>query len=315
MERTCHLLQDKIQPTIGVAVITHHAKKHLSHCLPPLLNSSVKPRVLVVNSSSNDGTVEEAIALGAEVLVIPRNAFNHGSTRERARKFLGTDVVVMITPDAYAENAETLSTLLEPIFSNKASVSYARQLSHNPSCFFESFPRHFNYPEQSQLRSIADLEKYGAYTFFCSDSFAAYNNAALDEIGGFDRVLLGEDSVAVAKLLKKGHKIAYVAEARVRHSHKYSLAQEFKRNFDTGLARTIHAEILCHQNDTKRGKEFVKALCKELVKTNPLLLPYAVIQTLVKYLGYKIGAKAVNAPLWIKKRLSSQDFYWQENAL
>ena len=38
-----------------------------------MLSSPLHPRVLVVNSSSNDGTVEEAEKLGAEVLVIPRH--------------------------------------------------------------------------------------------------------------------------------------------------------------------------------------------------------------------------------------------------
>ncbi|HEY4831864.1 MAG TPA: glycosyltransferase family 2 protein, partial [Waddliaceae bacterium] len=61
-----------------MAIITHNAKHHLPCCLPPLLQSSLKPRVLVVNSSSNDGTVEQAQSLGAETLVIPRADFNHG---------------------------------------------------------------------------------------------------------------------------------------------------------------------------------------------------------------------------------------------
>ena len=36
------------KPSIGVAVITHKAKHHIPHCLPPLLHSPLKPRVVVV---------------------------------------------------------------------------------------------------------------------------------------------------------------------------------------------------------------------------------------------------------------------------
>jgi rhamnosyltransferase len=54
--------------SVGVAVVTHRAREHLARCLPPLLASPLRPRVLVVNSSSGDGTVEEARRLGAEVL-------------------------------------------------------------------------------------------------------------------------------------------------------------------------------------------------------------------------------------------------------
>ena len=45
-------------PTVGVAVITYKAVPLLPTCLPHLLASPLRPTVLVVNSSSNDGTVE-----------------------------------------------------------------------------------------------------------------------------------------------------------------------------------------------------------------------------------------------------------------
>ena len=73
------------RPSIGVAVITHNARQHLSKCLPPWLQSPLKPKVLVVNSSSKDGTVECAKEMGADVLIIPRHEVNHGKTREKAR--------------------------------------------------------------------------------------------------------------------------------------------------------------------------------------------------------------------------------------
>jgi rhamnosyltransferase len=297
--------------SIGVIVITHTAERHLRKCLPPFLNSPLKPRVLVVNSSSNDGTVDLAKQLGAETLVIPRAEFNHGSTRERARKHLGTDIVVMITPDAYAKDCFVLEKLVSPLLKEEASVCYARQIPHEGANFFESFSRKFNYPENGHIRGIENVETFGIYTYFCSNSCAAYNQKALDDIGGFKHVLLGEDTVAVASLLNKGHKIAYVADAIVRHSHGYTLAQEFRRNFDTGLARKGFRNLLAKGgSDSKRGKAYVEEMLKTLLKSKPQLIPYAFIQSGIKWLGYKIGSMSENAPLWFKKRLTSQDFYW-----
>ena len=37
-------------PTVGVAIITYKDKKHLEHSIPPLLNSPLKPKVIVFNS-------------------------------------------------------------------------------------------------------------------------------------------------------------------------------------------------------------------------------------------------------------------------
>lgn len=301
----------KKQPTIGVAVITHNAKQHLPYCLPPLLSSPLKPKVVVVNSSSNDGTVELAEKMGATTLVVPRSSFNHGYTREQARKFLDTDIIVMVTPDAYATSKETLSCLVQPILENKASVAYARQLPHDEAGFFEAFPRLFNYPDTSHIRGIDDLQRYGVYTFFCSNSFAAYSNKALNEIGGFKPVLLGEDTIAVSKLLKRGDKIAYVAEAQVKHSHSYNLKQEFQRHFDTGLARKNTEELnISSISDQKRGARFTIDLFKQLLKTKPYLIPYAAIQSAVKYLGYLAGRRSRYAPKWLIKCCSSQDYFW-----
>jgi rhamnosyltransferase len=189
--------------TVGVAILTLNAQSHLSHCLSPLLKSPLNPRVLVVDSSSTDLTVGVAREMGAETLLIPREEFNHGLTREKARKHLNTDIVVFLTPDAYACDDQMLNQLVQPIVNDQAAAAYARQLPHQGAGFFEAFPRHFNYPSESHIRGIEDIHQYGVYTFFCSNSCAAYSNQKLDEIGGFRSVLLGEDTVAIAELLHK----------------------------------------------------------------------------------------------------------------
>lgn len=298
-------------PSVGVAVLTYNSRHHLSYCLPPILQSPIKPKILVVDSSSSDGTLELARQFGVGILQIPKEEFNHGTTRERARKELGTDIVVMMTPDAYATHPGVLETLVCPLLEKKAALAYARQIPRTGAKIFEAFPRYFNYPKESQLRSIEDLERLGAYTFFFSDSFGAYQNALLDEIGGFSPVLTGEDTVACAKLLLRGHRVAYVAEAEVRHSHNYSILQEFKRHFDTGLARATYQEFLqLKVSDSARGREYVKSLMAYLLRESPSKIPYALVQTAFKWLGYQIGKRSIHAPLWMKKRLSSQGFYW-----
>lgn len=297
--------------SIGVVVVTHNSKNHLTHCLPPLIDSPMGPRVVVVNSSSTDGTVEEARRLGAETLVVPRQAFNHGLTREKARKYLGTDIVVMITPDAYAQNLDLIEQLTAPIREGKVSVAYARQLPRRGAGVFEAFSRQYNYPSTSHVRSIKEVSLYGVYTFFCSNSCCAWKNSALDEIGGFQPVLLGEDAVAAAMLLHKGHQIAYVAEACVYHSHSYSLWQEFQRHYDTGLARKQYGGLFTSkEGDAKRGRAYTKALFRYLLDSQKIMVPYAILQTLSKWGGYQLGRLTVNAPKGVKKFFSSQDFYW-----
>jgi len=301
--------------TIGVVIPTYCAAHHLEYCLPQVLASPLKPSVLIVDSSSKDNTVDLAQKMGAETLVIPQKEFNHGATRELARKHINTDIVVMMTQDAYPESSDFLQHLVTPLSEGKASVSYARQVPRKGADFFEAFPRQFNYPDKSQIRSIEDLETYGSYTFFCSNSCTAWFNAALDEIGGFFPTLVSEEHFAAAQLLEKGHRIAYVAESVVYHSHRYSLLQEFQRYFDIGYARRLYIkkgkELFFHsRQDKKHGSQLVKAMLKELKAKKPLAIPYAILQIAAKYFGYKIGTIGPKLPVKIARLLSGQNYYW-----
>jgi len=283
-----------VKNQVGIVIPCCQAAKHLPHCLPPLLQSPLKPRILVIDSSSTDNTVEIAEDLGVETLVIPKNQFNHGLTREKGRLYLNTPIVAMLTQDAYAASSEMLNHLVKPLVENKASISYARQIPHIGAGIFASFPRKFNYPAESHIRSIGDAGAYGAYTFFCSNSCAAYLNSALDEIGGFGAALFGEDTIAAAKLLHRGHRIAYAAEALVRHSHDYTLKEEFRRHIEMGLSRREFQKLFAVCGPaSSRGRAYVRALLMELWHTAPLQIPYALLQTLVKYSGYRLGCSSL----------------------
>ncbi|KHD08601.1 glycosyltransferase [Candidatus Thiomargarita nelsonii] len=304
----------KQKNSIGVVIPTHNAHNHLKRCLTPVLASLLKPRVLVIDSSSKDDTIKLAQQMGAETLVIPQEEFNHGATRELARKHLNTDIVVMMTQDAYPQSSDFLQYLVAPLLEGTAAVSYARQIPHEGADFFEAFPRQFNYPEKSHIRGIEDLETYGSYTFFCSDSCAAWINSALDEIGGFSPALVSEEHFAATRLLEKGHRIAYVAEAIVHHSHHYSLLQEFKRYFDVGYARRLYIKekelFFRNSQDKKYGSRLAKAMLEELIRKKPLAIPYAIFHLAAKYLGYKVGTIGTKLSLRIVRLLSGQDYYW-----
>ena len=296
--------------TVGVAIVTLNAEHEVEPALRVVLASPAVKRCLVLDSSSTDGTVALARRLGAEVHLLPRAEFNHGATREKARKLLGTDIVVLLTQDVIPE-IDFIAPLIEPIQRGNAVVAYSRQLPHLGAGFLEAFPREFNYPAESDLRSIADTARHGVYAFFCSDSAAAYLNSALDGIGGFEPILTNEDYFAVARLLRAGGSIAYAAGSRVRHSHRYTLMQEFKRYFDTGYVRAENSWVndLVGQAES-RGASFAKVMLRRLGQSAPYLIPYALLQTGVKWVGYRVGYLSLRMPLWWCRWLSSQRYYW-----
>ncbi len=301
--------------TLGVAVITHNARQHLPECLPKLIHSRLGPKVLVVNSSSDDGTVELAAELGAETWIVARDEFNHGLTREAARRRLATAIVVFLTPDAYPCNDDFLERLIAPLQTGQASLAYGRQLARRDADFIERFARDFNYPKQSQLRSLGDWPRYGSYTHFCSNSCAAWSNAALDSIGGFEATLVSEETVAAAKLLRHGHRIAYAADATVVHSHGSGLIGDFKRQFDTGYARAAFRDLLlASEPDERRGHAYTSQLLRQCLADRPWLLPYVLANTTAKYLGYRLGLLGRKLPRALRRVVSGQDYFWSPTA-
>ena len=297
--------------SVGVAVITHRARQHLDRCLPPLLRSPLRPRVLVVNSSSQDGTVERALELGAETLVVPRRAFNHGLTRELARRRLGTAVAVMLTPDAHALADDFLERLTEPVRQGTAAVAYARQVADEGCGLLERVGREFSYPPTSHVRGAADWAAWGSYIRFCSNAAAAWSNAALDRIGGFKPTLVSEETIAVAELLARGERVAYVAEAVVEHAHRHDPLAAFRRQFDIGYSRRLYDWLLlAREGDGPRGRRLARTALARALREAPAELPRTVALLAASWLGYHAGLLGPRLPSLLAERLSGQDYFW-----
>jgi rhamnosyltransferase len=260
--------------------------------------------------------VETAQALGAETLVVPRRAFNHGLTRELARRRLGTSICVMLTPDAYPVHDDFVDHLTAPIRLGAAAASYGRQLARTDAGVVERIGRDFNYPADSHVRCLADWPRFGSYTHFSSNACAAWSNPALDAIGGFKPTLVSEETIAVAELLARGESIAYVAEAVVEHSHPQTAAGAFRRQFDVGYTRRLYDWLLiARERDEVRGRRFADVVLREAGRAGPGALLPALAQLAGAWLGYRAGLLGPRLPRGIAQRLSGQDYYWTSDVV
>jgi rhamnosyltransferase len=222
-----------------------NAGGQIEKCLRPIVCSPYAAgyRILVIDSHSTDDTVERVRRLGVQCDIIERSAFDHGLTRNEARKKLNTQFVVCMTQDAYPTAPDTIERLVAPLVAGTAQASFGRQLPR-PGCdLIEAFAREFSYGPESYSKSWADRAKFQLRLYMCSNSFAAYDNAALDRVGGFPKTLFGEDFLTAMALIKAGGTIAYQADAVVEHSHHYSFRAEIKRNFQIGTMHSMHPEL------------------------------------------------------------------------
>lgn len=300
---------------VGLIVPTLNAGALWPEWLRALAGQSRKPDyLLLIDSSSSDATVELARAAGFDVQIISRQDFNHGGTRQFGVDYLAdAEILLFLTQDALLADPHALANLLAAFDDPEVGAAYGRQLPHVDAGPIGAHARLFNYPEHSQLRCLADRDRFGIKTVFISNSFAGYRRSALVQAGGFPRhTVMNEDTFAAGKMLQRGWKIRYCAHARVFHSHDYGFADEFRRYFDIGV---FHNRTPWLQRTfggaAGEGKRFVVSEIRYLLRHAPHLLPSAMLRTVLKWMGYKIGGSLHRRlPAGLNRYFSLHRAYW-----
>ncbi|KAF6512385.1 O antigen biosynthesis rhamnosyltransferase rfbN [Geobacillus stearothermophilus] len=272
--------------------------------------------IIVIDSSSTDGSLGFLEKENVKVIRIPKSEFNHGGTRNKAAHLAKGDILVYLTQDAIPVDSHSIEKLIKPLLENtKIGMAYGRQLPRADADFFGAFARKFNYPEESQIKTLKDVNKLGIKTVFVSNSFAAYRKEYLMEVGGFPtNTILSEDTYVAARMLKKGLAIAYVAEAQVYHSHNYTIIEEFKRYFDIGVFYGRENWILKEFAKAEgEGAKFAVEQLRAIIKEKKYyLIPPFFIRNAMKFLGYRLGIYEKIIPLTVKKKISMHKQFWDQ---
>ena len=132
-------------------------------------------------------------------------------------------------------------------------------------------------------------------------------------VGGFPQdVIFGEDTITAAKLLLSGWKIAYVAEARVYHSHGYTWTQELNRYFDIGVLHARESWLIREFGATGgEGGRFVRSELNYLWPRYWWFIPSALVRTALKLVGYRLGRIERKLSIRWKRRLSMHHRFWR----
>lgn len=298
---------------IACIVPTYNGRRDLGRLLDSLANQTAEFDTFIVDSSSKDGTLELARERVSNVTVIPSVEFNHGGTRQlMVDKNPDYDIYVYLTQDACLTDKSAIEKLVKPFADPEVGAVCGRQLPHLDATPLAQHARLFNYPEGVQVKVMADAASLGIKTAFMSNSFAAYRGTALKAAGGFPaHVIFAEDMYLTAKMLMQGWKVAYAGDAQCRHSHNYSLTEEFKRYFDMGV---FHArEPWIRENFGGAGGEglrYVKSELSFLGLGRLYLWPAAILHNAVKLAGYKLGQKDAHLPVSLKRKLGMYRRYW-----
>ncbi len=244
---------------------------------------------------------------------ISEEQFDHGSTRRMAVSISKADYFVCMTDDALPADRHLIKELTAPLMEGKASAAYARQLAGKDADIVEKFSRRFNYPAVSRIKNSQDFDELGIKTFFCSNACAAYERKTYDKLGGFEKhMIFNEDMVYAGRLVDSGASIAYVAEARVLHTHHYTAMQQLKRNFDLGVSQAQFPELFNRVSSQSEGIRMIRGMLGTLLKKNEYnKIPSVIINSAFKLAGYKLGKAYKKLPQWLIMKLTMNRNYWR----
>jgi rhamnosyltransferase len=303
-----------IRGRVALIIPTFNAARHWPAFMEGFRAQSLLPdQVIVIDSSSSDGTPQLARSEGFSVFEIPSRDFSHGGTRQMGAELAAdAEILIYLTQDAVPLGDHAFRNLVRVFDDTEIGAAYGRQIAREAAGPIEAHARQFNYPAVSSVRSWESRQTLGFKSIFFSNSFGAYRRKALMSVGGFSSsVIFGEDTQIVARLHRAGWKTAYVADATARHSHAYTIVEEFRRYFDIGVLHAREEWLIEHFGGaSSEGRRFVVSELKHLLKHGPHHVPSAILRTFAKYSGYKIGRRERGIASRLKYHLGLNRQFW-----
>lgn len=302
---------------VALCIPTLNAGNYVDKLFESIRMQSFQPNeILVIDSSSTDGSVEQLNRFSTKFISIPRSSFDHGGTRNMAFAIFKADIYIFLTQDAILENEYSIERLVLALQSQEScGMVYGRQIAGECSTAFSRHARLFNYPDGSSplYKSSIDISTLGIKAAFCSNSFSAYKAAAIEEVGYFPtKTIFAEDSAVAAKLLMKGWMVGYVPSAKVIHAHEYNLIQEFSRYFDIGVFHSLNHWYMDFLGKAEgEGMKFIRSeysYMRDLKLFFPLWS--VILRNSMRYFGYKCGRLHRYLPRFISKSISTNKAYW-----
>ena len=253
--------------------------------IPLLLSQSIQTDILLIDSGSDIPNGDY------DLLKINKKDFNHANTRNKSLEY-PSDFYLFMTQDAQPYDEMLIEKLINMFADPDVVVTYGRQIPYEDADVIEVFARTTNYPECSMVKSENDLATMGIKTFFSSDSCAMYRGEYFRSVGGFTPGLnTNEDMDFSARAIMNGKKVAYSHEAKVYHSHNFTLTQVWQRYRQIGEFfaenRWILDTVAQHSNAESTGiKQAINEL-KYLVYHAPVSIPKSILFSLTKYIAFK----------------------------
>jgi rhamnosyltransferase len=225
------------QADVTLAIPTWNGGAQFRELLARLAEAEPRPsRVLVHDSESRDGTPEAARAAGCEVVPIARADFDHGATRQAMAMAATTSFVAFLSQDALPER-DWLAPLVTAMDDPRLAAATSRILPRPSASPLArrtvlATPGAGDEPLQFELEpgeTVASIAPRRLRELCRLDDVASLIRRDVLLALPFPRTMMGEDAAFARKALAAGHRLRFVPDSVVYHSHEYGPASAFLR--------------------------------------------------------------------------------------
>ncbi len=302
---------------ISVVLPVKNGGADLVRCLEAIAVQEVddEVEVVAVDSGSSDGSAETAQRLGARVHSIAPTEFHHGRTRNLGAELAAGETLVFTSQDAHAADEHWLANLTSPLESGEDIAGvYGRQLPHRDARPPERYFLDFLYGPDGRIQRLTGANELSFELTLFSNVNSAMPRQVWERYRFAEDIIMSEDQEWSRRVLRAGMTIHYEPRAAVHHSHAYTVADAFRRFFDSGASAERSYVDESRESKAALWKAGAQYACGEIAwlwRTGERRwIPYATLYELAKFVGLQLGRRHRRVPSALKRRLSDYPGYW-----
>lgn len=213
---------------ISVVIRTYNEIKHIQEVLDSLKNQTYKKfEIIVVDSGSNDGTLEVLKNYNVQLVSIKKKDFNYSYASNIGVQNSKGDIICFLSGHSVPANRTYLEEINNVFQQADVGASYGDVIALPDGSYPEKLYNYIGYVKNKVTRSIGDNQLETAIhpgIFSCSNAAARKKllvaHPFKEELGRG-----GEDIEVAYRIIQEGYFIAKVPHLLVKHSHGVNLKQ------------------------------------------------------------------------------------------
>ena len=279
----------------------HHIGRLLVGIARQAFSKETEVEVVLVDSGSTDSTVAIASSMGAKVVHIKKEEFSFGRALNVGCKQAKGDILVFASAHVYPVYTDWLESMIRPFTDEKIALVYGKQEGNDKTRFSEHqvFAQWFT--------TTSNLDQNSP---FCNNANCAIRRDLwLNQ--PYDETLTGlEDLDWAEKIMKRGYKISYCAEAPIVHVHEET-AKKIKHRYQREALALKNIMPHVHFNLW----DFITHLIQSVIKDSAVALKKGILLKelrgilIFRLMQYQGTYKGHNLKGNITKELKSKFYY------